>query len=183
MIDILAALSASAAAGIRIALPLLFIGLLQGSSLWSEVPLLSQVSTPLLLFLLTSWSVVEIFASKKLLGQRVLQVFHLLLAPLVGAIMGLAVANATSTPNWLIALIGGSLAFVLQLVQIGWFYRLRGIPLWAVFIQDALCVALVFFALDAPTQGGLIALILLWFAVHSARIWYRWYRKRLVNGS
>jgi hypothetical protein len=88
MIDILAALSASAAAGIRIALPLLFIGLLQGSSLWSEVPLLSQVSTPLLLFLLTSWSVVEIFASKKLLGQRVLQVFHLLLAPLVGAIMG-----------------------------------------------------------------------------------------------
>ncbi|GAB1543965.1 DUF4126 domain-containing protein [Scytonema sp. NUACC21] len=178
MIDILAALSASAAAGIRIALPLLFIGLLQGANLWSDVPILSHVSTPFLLFSLTSWSLVEIFASKKLLGQRVLQVFHVLLAPIVGAIMGLAVARATATPNWLIALLGGSLAFVLQLVQIGWFYRLRGIPIWVVFIQDALCVALVFFALDAPQQGGLIALILLWFAIRSSKIWYRWYKRK-----
>lgn len=177
MIDILAALSASAAAGLRIALPLLFIGLLHGKNLWSEVPVLSHFSTPFLLCLLTSWSLIEIFASKKLLGQRVLQVVQLIMSPIVGAIMGLAVASATSAPHWLIALIGGALALVLQLVQVGWFYRLRGLPLWAVFIQDTLCVALVFFAVDAPKQGGLIALLLLWFALRSARTWFRWYKK------
>ncbi|MCX7592195.1 MAG: DUF4126 domain-containing protein [Fischerella sp.] len=175
MIELLAALSASAAAGIRIALPLLFIGLLQGSNLWSQVPILSHISSNFLLGILSTWSFVEIFASKKLMGQRLLQIIQLLLSPLVGAIMGLAVASTTATPSWLIAFIGGSVALVLQLVQIGWFFRLRGLPLWATFIQDGLCIALVFFAFDAPKQGGLIALILLWFAVRSGKYWYRWY--------
>jgi Domain of unknown function (DUF4126) len=175
MIEILAALSASAAAGIRTALPLLIIGLLQGNVLWSEFPVLSHVCQPVLLGLLTSWSFLEIFGSKKLLGQRLLQLLQLLLAPFVGAIMGLAVASATATPNWLIAVIGGLLAFVLKLVQVGWFYRLRGLPLWAILIQDTLCVVLVVFAFGAPWQGGLIALFLLWFAVRSAKQWYDWY--------
>jgi hypothetical protein len=175
MIEILATLSASAAAGMRIGMPLLIIGLLQGSNLWSQFPLLSHISPHFLLWSLTSWSVFELFASKRVLGQRLLQVVQLFLSPLVGAIMGLAVASATSTPNWLIAFIGGLLALILQLVQIGWFYRLRGLPLWAVFLQDILCIALVLFAFDAPWQGGLIALILLWFAVRSAKQWYDWY--------
>jgi hypothetical protein len=177
MIEILAALSASAAAGMRIALPLLVIGLLHGDDLWARVPILSKISPPVLLGILTTWSLIELFASKKLLGQRVLQVVELVFSPLVGAIMGLAVAEATSTPMWLIGLTGGALAFVLQLVQIGWFYRLRGLPVWVVFIQDALCVVLVFFALDAPQQGGLIALILLWLAIRSSKEWQRWYQK------
>ncbi len=178
MVEILAALSASAAAGIRIALPLLFIGLLQGTNLWSQIPILSQISSPALLGILTSWSCVELFASKKLIGQRVLQILQLLFSPLVGAIMGLAVASATAVPNWLIAFIGGLLALVLQLVQVGWFFRLRGLPVWATFIQDGLCIALVVFAFDAPKQGGLIALILLWLALRSGNYWYRWYWKK-----
>ena len=90
--------------------------------------------------------------------------------------MGLAVASATQTPSWLIALIGGSLALVFQLVLIGWFYRLRGLPIWVVFTQDVLCITLVFFAVDAPRKGGLIALILLWLAILSAKYWYDWYK-------
>ncbi|MFM5981805.1 MAG: DUF4126 family protein, partial [Sphaerospermopsis kisseleviana] len=82
---------------------------------------------------------------------------------------------------WLIALVGGLLALVLQLVQLGWFYRLRGLPLWAVFLQDSLCIVLVIFAVDAPQQGGLIALILLWFAVRSAAQWYHWYWENRKN--
>ncbi|MHC0066599.1 DUF4126 domain-containing protein [Nostoc sp. UIC 10890] len=177
MIEILATLSASAAAGMRIGIPLLIIGLLQGSNLWSQVPILSHISPPILLGCLTSWSLIELLVSKKLWGQRLLQLIQLFMSPLVGAIMGLGVATATATPNWLIAIIGGLLALVLQLVQVGWFYRLRGLPLWAVFLQDTLCIALVLFAFDAPWQGGVIALILLWFAVRSAKQWYGWYHK------
>lgn len=181
MVEIFAILSASAAAGLRIGIPLLIIGLLQGSNLWSQTPILSHISPQILLVILTSWSLLEFFGSKKLLGQRVIQVVELFLSPLVGAIMGLAVASATTTPAWLIALTGGLLALVLQLVQIGWFYRLRGLPLWAAFLQDTLCIALVLFAFGAPWQGGLIALILLWFAVRSAKQWYDWrYQKKRI---
>ncbi|AKG21063.1 DUF4126 domain-containing protein [Calothrix sp. 336/3] len=179
MIELLAALSASAAAGMRIALPLLCIGIFQGSNLWSEVPILCHISTPILLGTLTTWSLVEIYASKQLIGQRILQVVQLIFSPIVGGIMGLAVAPATPAPHWLIAVVGGCFALVLQLVQMGWFFRLRGLPLWVVFIQDVLCVALVFLAFDAPWHGGLIALLMLWLAVRSGRYWYQWYRKGL----
>ncbi len=178
MIEILAALSASAAAGMRIALPLLLIGLLYGGSLWSRVPLLSNLSPPLVLGVLVSWSLVEIFASKDRLGQRSLQTIQLLFSPFVGAIMGMAVARAAGIPIWLVWLlggIGGLLALVLQLVQVGWFYRLKQIPLWVMFAQDGLCILLVLFALDAPKQGGLIALLLLWLAIRSSKEWRRWY--------
>lgn len=178
MIELLAALSASAAAGMRIALPLLLIGLLQSDNLWSSVPLLSRIHPAVLLGILTSWSLFELFASKKLLGQRVLQVSQLFLSPVVGAIMGIAVAKVTEAPTefvWIVGIVGGLLALVLQLVQVGWFYRLRGLPLWVVFSQDLLCVALVIFAVDAPQQGGLIALFLLWLAIRSSKQWHRWY--------
>ncbi len=177
MIEILAALSASAAAGMRIALPLLLIGLLR-NDLWSRVPLLSLIHPQVVVGILVSWSLFELFASKKLLGQRLLQILQLIFSPLVGSIMGVTVAIAYDMPNWwiwMIGIVGGLLAFVFQLVLAGWFYRLRGLPLWAIFIQDFLSFALVLFALDAPRQGGIIALLLLWLAIRSSKAWYRWY--------
>jgi hypothetical protein len=180
MIELLAALSAAAAVGVgRIALPLLLIGLLQGDNLWSRVPIISYIHPQVVVGILTSWSLFELFASKKLIGQRVLHIIHLLFSPLVGAIVGAFVAQTANLEKWmiwLIGMIGGLLALVLQLVLVGWFFRLRGIPIWAVFIQDALCVVLVFLAFDAPSQGGLIAMILLWLAIRSSGEWYRWYK-------
>ncbi len=180
MIEILAALSASASAGMRIALPLLVIGLVQSGFLWSRIPLLSRVPPSLLVGILTSWALFELFASKKLLGQRVLQMVQLVLSPVVGAIMGIAVAQLTNTSTalvWIAGIVGGLMALVLQLVQVGWFYRLRGLPLWAVFIQDVLCIALVIFAFDSPQSGGLIALLLLLLAIRSSNQWHKWYLK------
>ncbi|MBW4642185.1 MAG: DUF4126 domain-containing protein [Goleter apudmare HA4340-LM2] len=175
MIEILATLSASASVGIRVGMPLLIIGLWQGSHAWSEFPILSRISPSVLLGFLTVWSLIELFGSKKLLGQRLIQVVDLCFAPFVGAIMALAVTSTNIAPNWLIALTGGLLALVLQLVQVGWFYRLRGLPLWAVFLQDILCIALVLLAFSAPWSGGFITLVLLWLAVRSAKQWYEWY--------
>ena len=178
MVEVLAALSASAAAGIRIALPLLVIGLLQ-NDLWSKVPLLSSISPQIVVGVLVSWSLFEIFASKYLLGQRILNLVQLLLSPIVGTIMSMAIAGATQLEGWLIILIGivgGLLALVLQMVQVGWFYRWRGLPVWMLLAQDILCICLVIFAFDAPEQGGLIALLLLWLAIRSYQDWYRWYK-------
>ncbi|MDY7023446.1 MAG: DUF4126 domain-containing protein [Cyanobacteriota bacterium] len=177
MIELLAALSASAAAGMRIALPLLLIGLLQ-TDLWSRVPFLSRFSPQLVIAVLVSWSLFELFASKKLLGQRILNLVQLVCSPFVGTIMGIAIAQASDFASWLVWLIGltgGLLALVLQLVQVGWFYRLRGLPIWAIFFQDLLCITLVVFAFDAPQQGGLIAMLLLWLAIRSSKQWYEWY--------
>lgn len=181
MIELLAALSASAAAGLRIALPLLLIGLLQ-TDLWSRVPLLSRFSPQVVIGVLVSWSLFELFASKKLVGQRILQLIQLLFSPLVGAIMGIAIAQATHfEPRlvWIIGIVGGLLAFVLQLVQTGLFYRLRGLPLWAIISQDILCIFLVIFAFDAPEHGGLIALLLLWLAIRISKEWYLWYKAQV----
>ncbi|HEY9876185.1 MAG TPA: DUF4126 domain-containing protein [Candidatus Obscuribacterales bacterium] len=179
MIAILAALSASAAAGMRIGLPLLIIGLLQNANLWYSVPLLSRIQPPVVIGILTSWSLFELFASKRLMGQRVLQIVQLIFSPIVGAIMGMAVAQMTQVPQqliWIIGVVGGLLALVLQIVHVGWFYRLRGIPLWFVLLEDALCISLVLFAFKAPKSGGLIALILLWLAIRSSQHWYQWYK-------
>ncbi|HEY9907006.1 MAG TPA: DUF4126 domain-containing protein [Thermosynechococcaceae cyanobacterium] len=178
MIELLAVLSASAAAGLRIALPLLVIGLLYGESLWSRVPLLSNFEPQIVVGVLVSWSLAELVISKDRLSQRVLQVVALLLSPIVGAILAMAVAAAAELSQWLVWLlggVGGLLALVLQLVQVGWSYRLGRLPLWSIFVQDALCVLLVLFALDAPRQGGLIALLLLWLAIRSSKDWHRWY--------
>ncbi len=180
MIELLAVLSASAAAGLRIALPLLVIGLLR-NDLWSSVPFLSQFSPQVVVGVLVSWSLFEIFASKKILGQRILQSIQLLFSPFVGAILGLAIAESTNVqPSlyWIIAIVAGLLALVLQLVQTGLFYRLRGLPFWVILGQDILCVFLVIFAFDAPQQGGLIALLLLWLSIRISKEWYRWYRKQ-----
>lgn len=179
MIEILAALSASAAGGVRLGLPLLIIGLLYTDNLWDDVPLLSLFPPQVVVGVLVSWSLVELFFSKDRTGQRIIQLVQLVFSPIVGAIAGMAVARTVQMSDWLtiwIGIVGGLLALVLQLVQVGWAYRLRGgLPLWVVFAQDFLCVCLVLFAFDAPEQGGLIALLLLWFAIRSTKEWQRWY--------
>jgi hypothetical protein len=185
MIELLAALSLSAAAGIRVALPLLLIGLLYSDSLWSNVPLLSQIPPPIVLGVLVSWSLVELLISKEPLGLRFLQLVQLIFSPLVGAIAGITVARTAALEPWLIwllGLVGGLLALVLQLVQVGWLYRIRKMPLWVAFAQDFLCICLVLFAFDAPQQGGLIALLLLWLAIRSSAAWRRWYQGQARPG-
>jgi hypothetical protein len=185
MIEVLAALSLSAAAGMRIALPLLLIGLLYSDDLWANVPILSQIHPQIVLGVLVSWSLVELFLTKERLGQRVLQLVQLVGSPVVGAIVGITVARTAQMEawmSWILGIVGGLLAMVLQLVQVGWFYRLRGLPLWVVFMQDFLCVALVLLAFDAPQQGGVIALLLLWLTIRSSAEWRRWYRAQAKKG-
>ncbi|MBD1866683.1 DUF4126 domain-containing protein [Oculatella sp. FACHB-28] len=181
MIELLAALSASAAVGMRIALPLLMIGLLYSDNLWADVPVLSHIPPRIVLGVLVSWSLVELLISKERLGQRFLQIVQLLFSPFVGAIAGITVARSAEVPGamaMLLGLVGGLFAFVLQLVQVGWFYRLRGLPTWVIFLQDFLCIALVLLAFDAPEQGGLIALLLLWLAIRSSGVWQSWYQQQ-----
>lgn len=180
MIEILAVLSVSAAAGMRVALPLLVIGLLQ-ADLWRQVPLLNSIQPAILIAVLTAWSLLEISISKQLWGQRLLQTIELIFSPLVGAVMAMTVAQMfnwqPSQLVWIMGVVGGLLALVLQLVRVGWFYRLQGIPNWAILLEDILCVLLVLFAFRAPNSGGLIALLLLWLAVRSAQSWYQWYKE------
>lgn len=179
MIEILAALSLSAAVGMRIALPLLLIGLLYSDNLWANVPILSHIHPQIVLGVLVSWSLVELFLTKERLGQRVLQFVQLIFSPIVGAIVGITVARTAQmepSMSWILGGVGGLLAMVLQLVQVGWFYRLRGLPIWVIFLQDFLCVTLVLLAFDAPQQGGIIALLLLWLTMRSSAEWRRWYR-------
>ncbi|MEG4851468.1 DUF4126 domain-containing protein [Microcoleus sp. B5-D4] len=190
MVGLLAALSASAAGGMRIALPLLLIGLLRIDKLWSEIPLLSGVPPQVAITILVSWSLLELFASKTFVGQRVLQIVQIIFSPIVGAIMGISIAQVSSIEEiiahpwmlWIIGIVGGLLALVLQLVQAGWFYRLQGLPIWVIFLQDVLCISLVLFAFDAPRQGGLVAMILLWLAIRSSKEWYRWYKSQGIPG-
>jgi hypothetical protein len=164
-----------------VALPLLVLGLLRSHELWSNVPILSHLEPRIVLCVLVSWSLFELLGSKKLLGQRILQLVEIFFAPIVGAVMAIAVLHifeANFQPVWAIAIVGGILALIIKLVEIGWFFRLRGMPLWVVCLEDFLCVSLVFFALEAPKEGGLIALFLLWIAIRSSYEWRRWYREK-----
>lgn len=179
MLEVLAALSASAAAGIRTALPLLAFELLRGDSLWSNIPALANISLQARLILLCIWSLLEVIISKKLMGQRVLQIIQLISSPIAGFIAAISTLQSISVPYWIIALIGGLFAFVLQAVQAGYFYRRRGLPLWFVCGQDILSVLLAVLAIKQPQVGGIIALILLLLAIRSYQELSRWYyRKR-----
>jgi hypothetical protein len=74
-------------------------------------------------------------------------------------------------------LMGGALALLLQLVQVGWFYRWGRFPAWVILVQDSLCGLLAVFALQAPQQGGLIALLLLWLALRMSKDWQRQFQR------
>ena len=183
MIEILAALSASAAGGMRIALPLLVIGFVSqsGSGLWSRVPLLWRIHPQVVIAILVSWTLCELFLAKSLIGQRVQQIVQLGFSPLAGAILGVTVAWHLGMEPWpsaIVGAVGGALALVIQLVQTGWFFRLRGLPWWVAIAEDLLSVCLVLLAFDAPQQGGIIALLLLWIALRSSTAWRQWYAQQ-----
>lgn len=175
MIEVLAALSASAAMGIRIALPLLGLELLQGEALWSGIPILSAIPPSIRLACLCSWSMLELLVSKQLLGQRWLQIAMLVISPIAGAIA--ATSNAKSLPIWIIAIMGGLFAFLLQSVQSAWLYRKQRLLIRFVFAQDLLSILLVFLAVNKPRLGGIISLILLWWAIRSYHSSAKWYSK------
>lgn len=179
---VLSVLSVSVAVGMRTALPLLVISLFytQKQELWSEVPILNNIDPRVILAVSISWSILELIFSKKLLGQRSLQIIQLLFSPIVGASVAIALIHLTQadfTPLWLIGVIGAVVALVVTLVKAGWFFRLRGIPIWLTIIEDFLCVCLIFFAFNAPKEGGIIALLLIWLALRSSNIWREWYFK------
>ncbi|QHV00638.1 DUF4126 domain-containing protein [Synechocystis sp. CACIAM 05] len=183
LLGILAILSAAAAAGMRIALPLLIVGLIHGQ-LWSEVPLLWRINPRVLVAVLTSWSLFELFGSKKLLGQRVLQIVQLSFTPLVGGMMAITVAKLLTSelemdfrfpPLWMVGAIGSLFALAIRLVAIGWFFRLRGLPFWVTVLEDLFSVGLVLFAFKAPKNGGLIAILLLWIVIRSSTAWRTWF--------
>ena len=176
VISVLAILSASAAVGMSIGLPLLIISLLY-DEIWSNIPILSLIHPQIILAILISWSLFELFASKRLLGQRITQLIQLAFSPLVGALMANTVSKMIDfelQPIWIIGVIGGILAFAIKLVQVGWFFRLRRLPIWVILLEDILCIALVLFAFKAPQNGGLIALLLLWIVIRSSTAWRRW---------
>jgi hypothetical protein len=184
--EILAVLSIAAATGLRLALPLLLIGVLSGPRLWSQVPLLSAIPPRIMVGCLVSWSLAELVLSKRQRVRRLFQSMELVLSPLVGAIAAITIVRTFPTSDqWsvpiliestLIAgLLGGVLALLIQFVQLGWLYRFNSPPLWVIFSQDFLCVCLVLFAFDAPQQGGLVALLLLWLTLRTSTLWRQWY--------
>lgn len=153
------------------------IGFMSGN-LWSQVPILSQFPPTVVVGALVSWTLVELIFSKDRIVQRLLQSVELFLSPLVGTIAGITIARSFDMPLWLILLAsvsGGLLALVIHLVQVGWLYRLKTPSLWIICAEDILCVCLVLLAFDAPHQGGLIALLLLWLALRTSNLWRRWY--------
>lgn len=176
IVEILAALSTAAAAGIRISLPLLVFGLLQWENFWYNVPILSNIYPPVVLGILISCCSIELIASKSLLGQRLLQIVYLPFCPIIGAL--LAIAPAPDLSKILIGLVGGFVALLLQLIQAGWFYRWNRFPLWLSFVQDSLCILLVYLALKAPQLGGVVALILIGLAVNSYKELRQWYLRQ-----
>ena len=175
--ELLAVLSVSAAAGFRLALPLLLIGLMSGD-LWAKVPILSHLPPSLIVFALVSWTLIELIFSKQHFIQRAVQSAELFLSPLVGTMIGIALARTFQVEVWLtvlLGMLGGLIALLIHLVQVGWLYRLKNPALWVIFSEDFLCVCLVLFAFDAPEQGGLIALLLIWLALRTSHVWRRWY--------
>jgi hypothetical protein len=178
MIQVLAILSASAAGGLRIGLPLLIIGLSNLDNLWSNIPLLDKIQPEVILAILVSWTFFEIFGTKKLIGLRVIQLVQLALSPIVGAMLAIGTANLTNfeeVPLWLIGIIGGLFALVLRFVLVGWFFRWGKMPIVLIFAEDLLSAILALFALNAPENGGIIAMLLLWIALRSSTEWRNWY--------
>ena len=180
--ELLATLSISAATGLRLAMPLLLIGLLSGEKLWSNVPILAQIPQTVVLGVLVAWSFLELIISKDRISRRFLQSMELFFCPFVGTIAGIAIARFTTLDNgWLIVLLGltgGLLALVIRLVQVGWLYRLNSPPVWAIFLEDGLCIYLTFLAFDAPSEGGVIALLLLWLALRTSNTWQQWHYQK-----
>lgn len=179
--EILAILSIAAATGLRVALPLLVIGLMSGEQLWANVPLLSKLPPALCIGLLMSWSTAELMLSKDTYKQRVFQIAELILSPGVAALAAIAVARTLNLAPWISVIgtvVSALLALAIQLLQVGWFYRPKRPPGWLFFVIDGLCITLAFLTFDAPRQGGIIALLLLWLVIRTSYVWKSWSSKR-----
>ncbi|HIK37096.1 MAG: DUF4126 domain-containing protein [Geminocystis sp.] len=183
IVEALAILSASAAGGLRVGLPLLIVLLVRLER--RDISIVSSLHFQVIVGILISWSLFELVGNKKLVGFRAIQIVQLLTSPLVGGFLAVTVARLLAvslSPVWLLGLVGGLLALVLKLVQVGWFFRLGRIPLVVIFIEDLLSVLLIIFSLKAPKHGGLIALLLLWIALRSSTEWrHQYLRGRKKN--
>ncbi|MCS7031505.1 MAG: DUF4126 domain-containing protein [Gloeomargarita sp. SKYG116] len=180
MAAVLAVLAAAAAGGFRLAFPLLLILVLQREEAWEQIPVVGRWSPALTLGLLTSWAVWELIAPLHPWGVRLQQPLQVVLSPPVGWLLGVVTAQLMKMPPGfqnLMGYVGAALALLLQLVQVGWLYRRGTFPLWVVLTQDGLCALLAIFALKAPTQGGLIALMLVWLALRTAKAWQRQFQQ------
>lgn len=176
IIEALAILSASAAGGLRVGLPLLIVVLVRLER--GDIPIVSSLHLQVIVGMLISWSLFELVGNKRLVGFRAIQIVQLLASPIVGGFLAVTVARLLAvslSPMWLLGLVGGLLALVLKLVQVGWFFRLGRIPLVVIFIEDLLSALLIIFSLKAPKHGGLIALLLLWIALRSSTEWRQQY--------
>lgn len=180
MIPILAVLAAAAAGGFRLAMPLLLVLVLRREDGWEQVPVLGQFSPAVTLGILSSWTVWELVAPVHPWGVRLVQPLQVVFSPFVGWILGVVTAQVVGIPTGvrdLMGLMGSALALLLQLVQVGWFYRWGRFPAWVILVQDGLCGLLIVFALQAPQQGGLIALMLLWLALRMSKDWQRQFQR------
>ncbi|WP_448380756.1 DUF4126 domain-containing protein [Gloeomargarita sp.] len=180
MMSILAVLAAAAAGGFRLAMPLLLVLILRREAGWEQVPVLGQFPPAVTLGVLSSWTLWELLALVHPWGVRLTQPLQVLLSPVVGGILGVMTAQLVGMPLplWeVMGLVGGALALLLQLVQTGWLYRWGRFPTWVILVQDGLCGLLIVFALEAPRQGGLIALLLLWLALRAAKDWQRQFQR------
>lgn len=178
--ELLAILTIAAATGLRVAMPLLLIGLMSGEQLWQNVPLLSLLPPSLVIALLAGWSMAELLLSKEQYSQRFFQIIELLFSPAVGAIAGIALARTLGLDSWLhigVGITSALLAMVIQLLQVGWFYRPKRPPLWIFFVVDGLCIFLAYLAFDFPNGGGIIALLLLWLVIRTSYIWKNWTKR------
>ena len=105
----------------------------------------------LVIALLAGWSMAETTAIEgSLQPAGFFQIIELLCSPLVGAIAGIALARTLELDNWLhigIGITSALLAVVIQLLQVGWFYRPKRPPLWVFFVVDGLCIFLAYLGL------------------------------------
>ncbi len=164
----------AAATGLRVALPLLLLGLLSGPQLWSQVPLFSQLPAAAVVGLLVSGSTAELVLTKNRHSQRLLLLTELSLSPWSGAIAGVAMARKGGIEGRLALLMGltsALLALVIQLLQVAWMFRPLPLPLWVPIGVDGLCIGLAVLAFRWPQGGGLVALLLLWLVIRTG---YRW---------
>lgn len=181
MVAFLGILAAASAAGFRLALPLLVVLLLSDPSRWQDLPVVGAWPPVWVLTGLVIGTILELVIARHPWGQRLLLPLQVLLSPVVGALLGVTLADLAAMPqvaSRFMVLSGAGLALILQLVQVGWFYRRGRLPRWVVFGQDSLCALLAVFALKAPHQGGLMALFLLWLAVRISRDWQTRYAQQ-----
>ncbi len=101
MTELLAVLALSAALGLRVALPLLVLGLMSGDRLWSQVPILANLPPTLVMGGLLSGALLELILSKPRFSRPLLHSMELLLSPIVGLMAGIALVRPLGIAGWL----------------------------------------------------------------------------------